>query len=226
MSDFSSHSTLGISPTLYSLLSVHSPSWKCLLMFFSPHLDNEFLDMLEGVLFISLFWYLPQSDYKWKIKKKVVTIIDSLLCTEYLICILFHLILTITLRKLVIIYSFYSEYTEIQRDGPPWPRSPGKWVGELGFKSPFVWLQNIRSVRNNHKMKVTLKGCSAFWIVMRWKRMKATDKKVRYVKFLTGHHTAGQGQNFITAYISVSFTQHIPVAVDPQNITRLTYCKT
>ena len=56
--------------------------------------------------------------------------------------------------------------------------------------------------------------------------MKATDKEVRYIKFLTGHHTTGQGQNFITAYISVSFTQHIPVAVDPQNITRLTYCKT
>lgn len=46
--------------------------------------------------------------------------------------------------------------------------------------------------------------------------MKAPDKTV-----LTGHHTPGQVQNFITACIRMSFTQDMTVAVDTQKYDQI-----
>lgn len=55
--------------TCYSFIS-----WNYLLMFLSPNLEYEFLEVMEVILFIFLFRCLAESDCKWGIMIKTVAI--------------------------------------------------------------------------------------------------------------------------------------------------------
>lgn len=69
--------------------------------------------------------------------------------------------------------------------------SPDKWVADLWFEAMFVRLTpEYTFCLSNHKMKVILEGCSSFWIIMRWKRMKASDKKVSTLRGWAPHPRA------------------------------------